>query len=178
MKRLFVGTMLAGMSTMAFAQDAPFGSEADVAYAASLWQVMVDAKLAGDGAIMSFPYEGVEPHGLMLETFYTSATVDGHTGALVVKRNYMPAGVSVDEVLGNTAEHLDAFTIMFRREDGYDPETGNWFWAKYSPDGTLDQNPAGVPLAGLVGKGAEAGCIPCHTGAGEDMLFTTDAALN
>jgi len=33
-------------------------------------------------------------------------------------------------------------------------------------------------LAGRVGKGADAGCIPCHAQAGgDDHLYTTDAAL-
>ncbi|WP_223877730.1 cytochrome P460 family protein [Histidinibacterium aquaticum] len=154
------------------------GTEEDQSYAADLWAQMADLGLAGDTVIRSFPYEGVEPHGLMLETFYTSAMVRGHSGALVVKRNYGPEGVTSDEVLSDPDEHLGSITVMFQREDSYDPETNNWFWAKYLPDGTLDQNPAGMALAGLVGKGADAGCIACHQGAGgEDFLFTTDARL-
>ncbi|NHX27496.1 cytochrome P460 family protein, partial [Escherichia coli] len=43
----------------------------------------------------------------------------------------------------------------------------------------LDQNPAGMALAGLVGKNADAGCIACHQAAGgDDYLFTTDADLS
>ncbi|SFP88317.1 cytochrome P460 family protein [Tranquillimonas alkanivorans] len=170
------GLALAGA---ALAQDAaPFGQEEDVTYAAQLWDDMVEADLAGEGAVQSFPYPGTDPHGMMLETFYASATVEGHTGALIVKRNYGPEGVTVDQVLGAPSEHLGAVTVMFQREDGYDPETNNWFWAKYLPDGTLDRNPNDMALAGLVGKGADAGCIACHQGAGgEDYLFTTDADL-
>ncbi|MGR3633346.1 cytochrome P460 family protein [Limimaricola soesokkakensis] len=168
-----------GLAGMALAQDAPmFGGEEDQAYAQQVWQAMTDQHLAGDGAIMSFPYPGTDPHGMMLETFYTTATIDGHEGALVVKRNYGPEGVSVDEVLGAPAEHLGALTIMFQREAGYDDETGNWFYAKYLPDGSLDQSPDGMALAGLVGKNAEAGCIACHQNAGgDDYLFTTDAEM-
>ncbi len=158
------------------AQDMMFGGEKDQAYAANLWQVMVDMKLAGDGMIASFPYEGVEPHGMMLETFYTFATVGGHTGALVVKRNYGPEGVSVDEVLGDPGTHLGAYTVMFQREDGYDPDNQNWFWVKYLPDGSLDATPDGMALAGMVGKNADAGCIACHKGD-PDYLFTTDASV-
>ena len=161
------------------AQDAaPFGGEAETAYAAELWQIMIDANLAGEGAIMAFPYPGTDPHGMMLETFYTKASVDGHDGALVIKRNYGPEGVSENEVLSDPKTHLGAVTIMFQREEGYDPDTNNWFYAKYLPDGTLDQNPAGMSLAGLVGKDADAGCIACHQSAsGDDFLFTTDADL-
>lgn len=172
-------TLIAGLamaSTAAIAQG--FGTEEDVDYAAELWQAMVEAGLAGDGAVQALPYEGVEPHGLMLETFYTRATIDGHDGALVIKRNYGPEGVTADEVLSDRMEHLAAVTIMFRRAEGYDDETGNWFYAKYLPDGSVEPNPAGVPLAGLIGKGGDAGCIPCHANAGgDDYLYTTDAEL-
>ena len=179
MKHLAITTAAAALAaTGAMAQDMPFGSEDDAAYAALLWDVMVAERLVGENAVMSFPYEGTDPHGMMLETFYTRATVDGHDGALIVKRNYGPEGVSVDEVLGDPAGHLGAVTVMFQREAGYDDETGNWFWVKYLPDGSLDKNPKGVSLAGLVGKGMDAGCIACHQGAGgEDMIFTTDAGV-
>ncbi len=50
---------------------------------------------------------------------------------------------------------------------------------KYLPDGALDKNPKGMSLAGRVGKGADAGCIACHLGAGgEDYVFTTDASFD
>ena len=168
-----MGLTAAGAAT---AQEMMFGGEEDQAYAADLWAVMDGMNLVGEGMIMAFPYEGIEPHGLLLETFYTEATVGGHTGALVVKRNYGPEGVEVDQVLGDPATHLGAVTVMFQREAGYDDETQNWFWVKYLPDGTLDKNPAGMALAGLVGKNAEAGCIACHQGE-EDFLFTTDAPM-
>ncbi len=63
---------------------------------------------------------------------------------------------------------------MFQREEGYDADNRNWFWVKYLPDGSLDKNPAGMALAGMVGKNADAGCIACHRGD-PDYLFTTDA---
>ena len=172
----FAFAALAGFAAPAIAQDVPFGNQEDQDYAAQLWEALNEARLAGDDAIDTVPYEGLEPHGFVLETLYATATLDGHTGDLIVKRNYGPEGVSVAEVQGARGEHLAAVTVMFRREAGYDPETNDWFWAKYLPDGSLDQNPAGVPLAGRVAKGADAGCIACHTGAGEsDFTFTTDA---
>ena len=163
----------------AAAQDAPFGSDADADYAAQIWEAMEELRLAGDVQIAAFPYAGTDPHGFWLETFYTEATIDGHTGDLVVKRNYGPEGVELAEVQGNREEHLLDLTIMFRRADGYDPETGNWFYVKYMPDGSLAQNPDGLRLAGLVGKGADAGCIACHQNAdGGDYLYTTNGLTN
>lgn len=169
MKLVIVGSALALVATVAAAQE--FGGEEDQAYADELWQIMLEQNVAGDDAIQAYPYPGTDPHGMMLETFYTDATVDGHAGALVIKRNYGPEGVTVDQVLGSREEHLAAVTIMFRRSEGYAPDSGDWFWAKYLPDGTLDQTPGGAPMAGKV-----QGCISCHSGAeGDDYLFTTDA---
>lgn len=161
------------------AQDTmPFGSDTDRDYAAAIWDVMVEHDFAGDGLVISFPYPGTDPHGFLLETFYTDATIDGHRGALIIKRNYGPLNVTEDEVIADPQGHLGAITVMFEREAGYDDETQNWFYAKYLPDGSLDQNPAGMALAGLVGKGADAGCIACHQNAsGDDYIFTTDARV-
>ncbi|WP_101066294.1 cytochrome P460 family protein [Roseovarius salinarum] len=158
----------------ALAQDAPFGTETEIGYAADLWGVLEEMNMVGADAVRAFPYEGVAPHGMMLETFYTEATVNGHTGDLLVKRNYGPEGVSKEQVLANPDKHLGAVTVMFRREAGYDADNDNWFWAKYLPDGSLDKNPKGMELAGRVAKGADKGCIACHSGAG-DYVFTTDA---
>jgi len=170
-------TVLALVSGMASAQDAPFGTDKDADYAAQLWAKMQEIGMVGDDMLRSFPYEGIEPHGMMLETFYTTATVGGQTGDLIVKRNYGPEGVSAEQVLADPAKHLGAYTVMFRREQGYDTDNQNWFWVKYLPDGTLDKNPKGMRLAGRVAKGAEVGCIACHAAA-DDYLFTTDHIVN
>ncbi len=169
------GALIAALAGSALAGP-PFGTDEDVGYAKKLWSVMADMHLVGPGMIRAKPYEGTEPHGMMLETFYTTATVDGHTGTLIVKRNFGPAGVEADAVLAEPEKHLGAITVMFRREKGYDPDNQDWFWVKYRPDGSLDKNPKGMMLAGRVAKGADKGCIACHSGAGgDDYIFTTDA---
>lgn len=158
---------------VALSQDAPFGGDEDVAYAKSLWDVMTEARLVGDDTIKVRPFEGSEPHGTIQEVLATTATVDGHQGELLVKRNHGGAeGLSVQDVYDNPTEHLAAITIMFKREEGYDPENQDWFWAKYLPSGELDKNPKGMLLAGRVAKGADQGCIACHTGAGGADLET------
>lgn len=172
MKRFITTGLLGIFATAALAQQ--FGGEEDQGYAAQLWQEMENKNLAGSDVIQAFPYAGTDPHGMMLETFYTDATIDGHTGTLVVKRNYGPEGVTTDDVLTHPADHLAAVTIMFRREDSYAPEAGNWFWVKYLPDGSLDQTPDGTPLAGKA-----QGCISCHSSAeGSDYLYTTNVDLD
>ena len=157
------------------AQDMPFGTEVEIDYAGDLWSVMEENDLVGADAPVIFPYDGQVPHGMKLSTVYTEATVNGHTGTLVVKNNYGPEGVTAQQVITEPEKHLGAVTIMFKREDGYDPDNANWFWAKYLPDGSLDKNPKGMELAGRVAKGMNAGCIACHQGAGGgDYLFTVD----
>lgn len=178
--KLVGSLVVASALTMAVAQaqTPPFGQEEDTAYAQKVWAAMEELNLAGDGAIHAFPYGGTDPHGMMLETFYQNAEIDGQAGTLVVKRNYGPEGVTADQVLSDPDEHLGSVTVMFKRESGYDAENKDWFYAKYLPDGSLDKNPGGIELAGRVAKGnAEAGCIACHSAApGEDFLFTTDRA--
>jgi len=173
MRYLWKATALAlGLAaTTSGAQE--FGTDADAEYAAQLWEVMEDLNLAGENMIRSFPYDGITPHGMMLETFYATGIVNGHVGDLIVKRNFGPEGVTGDDVLADPDKHLAAVTVMFRREDGYDADNENWFWVKYLPDGSLDKNPAGMQLAGRVAKGADQGCIACHSGAG-DYVFTSD----
>lgn len=161
--------LTAGIAT---AQDgqAEFGAEADISDAETLWSALQEAGFAGDGAIQTKPYEGTEPHGAILQTFWTEMEVGGQQGLVVVKRNFAPAGITIDEVANNPAENLDSVTVMFQREEGYAPDSGNWFWAKYLPDGSLDQTPEGVALAGRA-----AGCISCHADAeGDDFLYTMD----
>ncbi|EAU43333.1 hypothetical protein FP2506_10826 [Fulvimarina pelagi HTCC2506] len=169
---LFAGAGL--ISTTVFAQTPPFGQAEDTDYAEKVWSAMVDKNLAGDGAIHAFPYTGSQPHGEMLETFYTNAEIDGHSGSLIIKRNYL--GEEASDVLVDPGAAMDSVTVMFKREDGYDTENQDWFYAKFAPDGSLQSNPQGIPLAGRVAKGnAEAGCIACHSKAtGEDFLYTTD----
>ena len=180
MKKLVAGGLvalgIAASPVAAAAQSAPFGTPEDTEYARLLWEVMESSRLAGRGALMSTPYDGAPPHGMMLETFYTTATIDGYTGNLIIKRNYGPEGVEAEAILAAPEEHLGSITVMFQREEGYDPDNMNWFWVKYLPDGTLDKNPKGMALAGRVAKGAEKGCIACHSLApGGDMVYTTDS---
>lgn len=167
-----VGALTVGglYATTAIGQ-AEFGTADDVEYAAALWQALDDASLVGDRLIHGTFYQGVEPHGFVLETFFSSITLDGVTAPVVVKRNYGPEGVTAEEVTNNPGDHLMAVTVMYQRP-GFAPDTNDWFWASYMADGNLllaDE----TPLAGNVGT-----CIGCHGNApGDDWLFLTDREL-
>jgi hypothetical protein len=155
------------------AQDARFGDPDSIEYADALWDALTNAQLVGDDAIRSSAYEGNEPHGLILEQTETKLTVAGRRDAVIVKHNYMRPDdpLSTNDVMNSGwSTNLVAVTVMFRRESGYNPDAGNWFWAKFLPDGSLDRAPQGMPLAGRV-----PGCIQCHADApGGDQVFLHD----
>jgi len=172
MKVLYLGVLvfLTGSASAA----APFGGEEDVDYARNLWQTMMDAGYAGKDGMMSRPYVGQHPHGAILDTIEGKIALDGNLHTIIVKRNYGGEGVSIANVANDPAKYLKAVTVMLKRP-GYDPETRDWFWAKFKADGSLDTNPAGMMLAGKVAKGKPQGCIACHTAApGGDMMFLHD----
>ena len=171
-KVLYLGVLvfLTGSANAA----APFGGEEDVDYARDLWQTMMDAGYAGKDGMMSRPYVGQHPHGAILDTIEGKIALGGNLHTIIVKRNYGGEGVSIANVANDPPKYLKAVTVMLKRP-GYDPETRDWFWAKFKADGSLDTNPAGMMLAGKVAKGKPMGCIACHTAApGGDMMFLHD----
>ena len=164
-----------GLSLPLFAMAAPFGNDVDITDAKNVWQASLDVGFVGDDAIVTRPYKGMPPHGMILELMEKKVTIDGVTGALVVKKNYGGNGLTVDDVINAPKKYLKAVTIQFKREAGYDAENKDWFYAKYLPDGTLDKNPKDMKLAGRVAKGAPTGCIACHKAApGGDFIFNHD----
>lgn len=151
-------------------EEPPFGDEESVAYAEALWDELEAANLVGPDAMRGYAYQGDLPHGIVLELFETEVTVEDHTGTAIVKTNYMADGLEPEAVMdAERGEFFDAVTVMFRREEGYDPDNQDWFWAKYLAEGELDATEEGVPMAGRV-----QGCIGCHADAGEHRVFTHD----
>lgn len=121
-------------------------------------------------------YVGVEPHGMILRTFINDVVEadlrDGDRlvqagfsdGAAIMKENHMPGDLDISEMelqapVENFEGNLAALTFMVKIE-GYNPEAGDWFWAKMTPDGGIDA--AGKP----------EGCIACHGQVAEqDYIF-------
>ncbi len=171
--KLISGIIVLSIPLLAIA--APFGNDADLADAKKVWEASVAAGFVGDNAIVTRPYTGAPPHGMILELMEKTVTIDGVTGPLVVKKNYGGNGLTVNDVIGDPNKYLKAVTIQFKREEDYDSENKNWFYGKYSPDGSLQANPKGMKLAGRVAKGAPTGCIACHKAApGGDYIFNHD----
>ena len=64
----------------------------------------------------------------------------------------------VKENYGKDKE-LKAITVMYKTA-GYNPDAGDWYWAKYSPAGKADK------------YGKPAGCVGCHgTRAKNDFIL-------
>ncbi|WP_136795909.1 cytochrome P460 family protein [Desulfosediminicola ganghwensis] len=89
--------------------------------------------------------EGSAPHRPLHKVYVneaglTSAKPLVNVGTIVVKENH------------NEAEERQALTVMYKIK-GYNPEAGDWFWAKYDTNGKADR------------FGKPAGGISCHGGA-------------
>lgn len=100
-------------------------------------------------------FPGKSPHGKYLVLYVNEIALkaieeksDMPDGAMVIKENY------------GEDKTLMALTPMYKVK-GYNPEGGDWFWAKYGTDGTIMK------------EGKVTGCINCHK-AMEDKnwLFT------
>ncbi|MCA9063106.1 MAG: cytochrome P460 family protein [Planctomycetaceae bacterium] len=104
---------------------------------------------------------GENPHGALVKLYANrTAVANAETlpnGSVIIKENFGPDGTT-----------LMAVTLMYRTQ-GFDPEHGDWYWAKYEADGRVSQM-NGMPIAGKVGM-----CIECHGSAeGNDYSFTND----
>lgn len=144
-----------------------FGGPGDTRKALQLWSDM-------DGYTAWSPYPGMagwqageRPHGTALK-YYVNPIVAGDpenpgNGSIIVVENY-----------GTEGGPLMTVSVM-KKVRGYDPDSADWFWVKYGPDGTVMRNLEGITLAGRVGVGMSDGCITCHRQAGGgDYLFSND----
>lgn len=101
-------------------------------------------------------YPGQSPHGAFLKLYANEPAIKAAKegkpmpdGAILVKENY-----------GEDQQTLMAVTPMYKIK-GYNPDAGDWYWAKYDADGVVEV--AGKPQ----------GCISCHSvRRDKDWLFT------
>lgn len=95
---------------------------------------------------------GRAPHGPLHKVYVNDRAINSpkppvQYGSIAVKENY-----------GKDKE-LKAITVMYKVA-GYNPDAGDWFWAKYSPAGKADK------------FGKPAGCVGCHgTRAKNDFIL-------
>ncbi|WP_161598284.1 cytochrome P460 family protein [Pseudodesulfovibrio senegalensis] len=135
----------------AFAGDMP-GPDA-----AELWTYVTEIEPYGEWGQWPDHQDmqpGRSPHGpLHVIRVNDAALTKGHpkpSGAIVVKENF------------SSEKELMAITVMYKVKD-YNPMAGDWFWVKYSPDGTV------------LKEGKPKGCIACHGArADEDYIMVSD----
>ena len=95
---------------------------------------------------------GRAPHGPLHKVYVNDRAIKSSKppvqyGSIAVKENY------------GKDEQLKAITVMCKLA-GYNPDAGDWFWAKYSLDGKADK------------YGKPAGCVGCHgTRAKNDFIL-------
>jgi hypothetical protein len=141
-----------GLAGCAQKEEAEPAAETDIT-AQDLWEEHVQ----GYTSLAFWPgreglMKGESPHGSFVTTYVNA---EGHMpdalpypdGTLVVKENY-------------TADTtLVKLTVMYKAE-GYNPKGGDWFWAVYAPDGTVES------------EGKIQSCISCHAvRAEQDYVF-------
>ncbi|MFP4527778.1 MAG: cytochrome P460 family protein [Candidatus Kapaibacterium sp.] len=169
---IVIASIIGITSAANYSSQMPFGGQKDVDFAHEMWDAMDGYT---DWPMKSGFIEGNSPHGQIVRLYYNIVNVDEKPYHVVIKDNYGGEGMTFAKVAKNPDDYLAAVTIMVQREDGYDPENNDWYWAKYLADGSLDKNARGAKLAGRVAKGMNAGCIDCHKDAGEDdYLFSND----
>jgi hypothetical protein len=94
---------------------------------------------------------GQAPHGALHRIYVNRTLLEG----LPTSDRIAPDGsIIVKENLTATRE-LDSVTVM-AKVNGYNPGAGDWFWAKYASDGTVQV------------EGKPDGCIRCHEGVDEN----------
>lgn len=177
---------LCGAAAVGLAQDMPppFGSPEDVAFAERLWTQLEAERIVGPNALRATTYQGgTGPHTDTLITLEGLVTVDSHTGLAIVKKNFRDGenAATEEQVFADPDKYLAMYTVMYRREAGFDPDNQNWFWVVYMADGSVRKTPTGMELAGKIAAGMTleqmpVNCIACHQGAGgEDYVFLHDS---
>lgn len=132
------------------------GTPEDQAEAASIWEQIADYRTWEQFEGHEGIEKSVSVHGNYVRTFVSPNASGRHDdlpyGTIVVKENMSK----------NDESTLQATTVM-QRIEGYDPENGDWFWARFKANGEQTHN------------GKVAFCFDCHFDAGgDDFIFLND----
>ncbi len=107
--------------------------------------------------------ESSAPHGALVKTYMNRVAAGNASnlpnGSMIIKENYSPD------------KKLMAITLMYKSK-GFNPAAGDWYWAKFMPDGTVAQ--MDTPKGKMALSGKAKGCIDCHADADGDFAFFND----
>jgi len=158
MKKHFI-IVITLMSTMVFTSSLLTAGDMPSSDAKKVWTYVTETNpYLGWGFWPGYTeiYPGKSPHGAFLKLYANSVALKAARegkimppGAIIIKENY-----------GKDKKTLMAVTPMYRIK-GYNPDGGDWFWAKYEPSGKV------------LKSGKVKGCIDCHTmQKSNDWLFS------
>lgn len=98
---------------------------------------------------------GQSPHGVYHKIYINRALAD----ALPIPDRISPVGTIIVKENLSSERVVDAITVMVKVKD-YNPEAGDWFWAKFTPQGEV------------LAEGTPKGCVSCHEGMdGNDYII-------
>lgn len=157
---LLTGVLALALSVFGFwtsSQVAAQGDLPDPEDTQAVWNYITEANPYSEWGTWPEPqFEGYlqsgAPHSKVVRMFVNETALDVASsfpgempdGSIIVKDNM--TGESLD-----SPGDLGAVTVMYK-VTGYNPDGGDWFWAKYQADGSVD-------AAGRV-----ASCAGCHLG--------------
>ena len=129
-----------------------------------LWAWLQRAKYKNWDLVGDDFQPGQSPHGALIKTYLRGAVAKDPDklpyGSVIVKENYSPD------------KKLMAITVM-QRSKGYDTKNGDWYYAKYMPNGQIAKTPPEMKSMPIAGRFKS--CIECHSGAdGDDFAFFND----
>ena len=132
------------------------GGASDEQIAEQLW-----SDISGYDAWSQYdPWIGVQPssspHGPYVQIWVNDTAVAGLGGTV------SDGGVLVKESYDTVDGEATGVTLMAKIE-GYAPDAGDWFWARYGTDGSVEK------------AGAESGCSDCHSAGADYSLIVTTA---
>lgn len=108
-------------------------------------------------------YPGKSPHGAYLKLYANEIALNAIQNGTIKE---LPAGsILVKENYGEDKKMLMAITPMYKVA-GFNPDAGNWFWAKYGPDGNVMES------------GKIDSCIQCHSTAKTSYIFSEPKQSN
>ncbi len=133
----------------------------------SIWSYLDNTKYERQWSVWPGQHEldpGREPHG-MLQSTYVNEIVDS---ALASGAAIMPAGALIVKESHEPDSLLSSVLVMYK-VTGYDPDSNDWLYAGFQPNGRLLNDPDDEPIIGRVGF-----CRECHAGRSDrDYLFSS-----
>jgi hypothetical protein len=106
---------------------------------------------------------GQAPHGPFHKIFINRTLAK----ALPLPAKTAPEGSIVVKESYTTEKVMTGYTVMAKVK-GFAPDSGDWFWAKYDPQGKVQA------------AGAAKGCIACHAGMKDNdyiIVYPLEAAI-